>query len=172
MDRTVECLFFFHWVWFYLCLFLGSLCTVQRSSGGFSIACERVGRMSDHLFPACAFLFCFVFCFVQVEISSRALIRLFMQGSVHSGPTSWDRTVAECSLTSCVCARFRIGSHNMPGQRQNQLIPTSFVGSRVYACLGVTSHLHCWQNDRGLLRATKVSQGTWNGYRIRFSTQS
>ena len=30
--------------------------------------------------------------------------------------------------------------------------------------LAVTYHLHFWQNDRDLLRATAVTQG-WNGYR-------
>ena len=36
---------------------------------------------------------------------------------------------------------------------------SDFVGSRVYACLGVTCHLHFWQNDRVLLRATVVTRG-------------
>ena len=35
---------------------------------------------------------------------------------------------------------------------------------RMYACLAVTCHLHFWQNDRDLLRATAVTQGC-NGYR-------
>ena len=35
---------------------------------------------------------------------------------------------------------------------------------KVYECLAVTCHLHLWQNDRGLLRATAVTRG-WNGYR-------
>ena len=35
---------------------------------------------------------------------------------------------------------------------------------KVYACLAVTCHLHFWQNDLGLLRATAVTRG-WNGYR-------
>ena len=39
----------------------------------------------------------------------------------------------------------------------------SHIG-KVYACLAVTCHLRCWQNDRGLLRATAVTRG-WNGYR-------
>ena len=39
----------------------------------------------------------------------------------------------------------------------------SHIG-RVYACLAVTCHLHFWQNDRGLLRATALTRG-WNGYR-------
>ena len=45
--------------------------------------------------------------------------------------------------------------------------PCHFMQShirKVYACLAVTCHLHSWQNDRGLLRATAVTRG-WNGYR-------
>ena len=33
---------------------------------------------------------------------------------------------------------------------------------KVHACLVVTCHLHFWQNDRDLLRATAVARG-WNG---------
>ena len=44
----------------------------------------------------------------------------------------------------------------MPGQRHSQPTPT-LLGSRVYACLGVTCHLQFWQNDRDLLRATAVT---------------
>ena len=43
----------------------------------------------------------------------------------------------------------------MPEQRHSQPTPTS-LGQTVCACLGVTCHLHFWQNDRGLLRATAV----------------
>ena len=45
--------------------------------------------------------------------------------------------------------------------------PCHFMQShirKVYACLAVTCHLHFWQNDRGLLRATAVTR-EWNGYR-------
>ena len=35
---------------------------------------------------------------------------------------------------------------------------------RVHASLAKTCHLHFWQNDRDLLRATAVTRG-WNGYR-------
>ena len=35
---------------------------------------------------------------------------------------------------------------------------------KVYVCLAVTCHLHFWQNDRDLLRATAVTRG-WKGYR-------
>ena len=34
----------------------------------------------------------------------------------------------------------------------------------MYACLAATCHLHFWQDDRDLLRATAVTRG-WNGYR-------
>ena len=47
--------------------------------------------------------------------------------------------------------------------------PCHFMQShirKVYACLAVTCHLHFWQNDRGLLRATAVTRG-WNGYRYK-----
>ena len=45
--------------------------------------------------------------------------------------------------------------------------PCHFMQSyirKVYACLAVTCHLHFWQNDRDLFRATAVTWG-WNGYR-------
>ena len=45
--------------------------------------------------------------------------------------------------------------------------PCHFMQShirKVYACLAVTCHLHFWQNDQDLLRATAVTRG-WNGYR-------
>ena len=51
--------------------------------------------------------------------------------------------------------------------------PCHFMQShirKVYACLAVTCHLHFWQNDRGLLRATAVTRG-WNGYRNRNKSQ-
>ena len=44
--------------------------------------------------------------------------------------------------------------------------PCHFMQShicKVYVCLAVTCHLHFWQNDRSLLRATAVTQG-WNRY--------
>ena len=41
----------------------------------------------------------------------------------------------------------------------------------MYACLGVIATYNCWQNDRGLLRATEVTRG-WNGRRISVSTES
>ena len=36
---------------------------------------------------------------------------------------------------------------------------SDFIGSRVYARLGVTCHLHFWLNDRGLLHAIAGNTG-------------
>ena len=36
-----------------------------------------------------------------------------------------ETTVADCFLTSCILARFWIGSHTMPGQLHSRPIPTS-----------------------------------------------
>ena len=36
---------------------------------------------------------------------------------------------------------------------------SSFIGSRMFACLCVTCHLHFWQNDQGFLHATAVVTG-------------
>ena len=47
-------------------------------------------------------------------------------GQDQSPVAQWaETTVAECSMTSCMRARFLIGSHTMPGQQHSQPIPTS-----------------------------------------------
>ena len=64
------------------------------------------------------------------------------KGQDQSTVAQWaEATVAKCSLTSCVWT----------------LAHSDSVRSRVYTCLGVTCHLHCWQNDRGLLHATVIT---------------
>ena len=80
-------------------------------------------------------------------------------------------TMVKRFLTSCGWACFRIGSHTMPAQRCSQPTPTSFGKARVYACLGVTCHLHFWQNDWGILHATAITSG-WDRHWIRVRTQS
>ena len=77
--------------------------------------------------------------------------------------------VTECSLTACVWAHFLTGSHTMPEQWHSQ--PTLTLLGQRCTCLSATCHLHVWQNDRGLLCATAVTQGC-NGHRRRVSTQS
>ena len=42
----------------------------------------------------------------------------------------------------------------------------------VHACLAVTCHLHLWQNDRDLLRATAVTRGSGTDTEIKVSTES
>ena len=58
----------------------------------------------------------------------------------------------------------------MPGQH-SQPTPTWLGRARVNVCLGVTCHLHFWQNDWGLLHANAV---TWkkNGQQTGVSTES
>ena len=119
------------------------------------------GRMLYHSFPACAFFFFFKW------RSARA--HKFHSLCQHQSTMAQraETTVAECSLTSCVWIRFRIGFRTMPWQRHSQTIPTSLDKS----FMRVTCHLHFWQKDRGLLCTTAVTRG-WNGHRIRVSTQS
>ena len=50
------------------------------------------------------------------------------------------------------------------------LLHSNHIG-RVYVCLAVTYHLHLWQNDRDLLRATAVARGGTDT-EIRVSTES
>ena len=113
--------------------------------------------MFNHSFPTCTFFF-------YVEISSRTLIPLLMPGSVHSGSASWYDCVQMFNdklLVSSFPDRFPHYAQTVAWSAHSH-----FMGSRVYACLGVPCHLHIWQNDRGLLCATTVTQG-WKGHWIR-----
>ena len=120
---------------------------VAFGSGGFSLACENLGRMFEH-FPPAPFFFFFFFLFVFFTCAFLLLLLLFF-----FFPLKWriarahyfhslcqdqstvtqraETTVAKCSLTSCVQARFRIGSHTMPGQRHSQPTPTSLGEGRM-----------------------------------------
>ena len=149
----------------------------SNCGGDFFLACETLGEMFDHSFPVCAFLcvllllLLLLFFVVKAEISSRTLIPLFSPGSHSDLAQRAEMTVAECSLTSCLWARFRIGSHTMPGKRHSTSSHSDFVGSRVHACLGVTCHLHFWQSELGLLRAIAVTRegvgGGRDGHRMK-----
>ena len=62
--------------------------------------------------------------------------------------------------------RCRLGARSVYPMQPRNSLQSVFIRSRirkVYVCLSVTCHLHFWQNDRDLLRATAVRQG-WNGY--------
>ena len=121
--------------------------------------------MFDHSFPR---LHCLFVClYFEVEISSRTQIPLFKPGSVHSGSASRD----DCDWELPDGLRVSSFPDRFPHYAWTAAwsAHSDSVGSRVYACLGLTCHLHFWQNDRGLLRATAVIQ-RWNGHRIRVST--
>ena len=110
----------------------------------------RISRkgLSIHSPPA---LFCF--CFVVVVLSGDHF--------AHTNSTFLRPVASELVFLE----RFSLYA------RTAQSAHSDFVGSRVYACIAVTCHLHFWQNDRGLLRATAVTRG-WNGHRMRVSAQS
>ena len=87
-----------------------------------------------------------------------------MPGSVHSGSASWGD--CDWAFPDELCVSL------FPDQFQHYAwtaalsAHSDFVWSRRCACLGVTCHLHFWQNDRSLLCATVVTQG-WNGHWIK-----
>ena len=57
---------------------------------------------------------------------------------------------------------------NVDSNGNHLFIHSANTRKRVYPCLGVTCHLHFWQNDWG---NTVVTRG-WDGHRIRVSTES
>ena len=134
--------------------------THKRSGGGggggggggvvaFSSRARIFLRIFNNSFPVCAFFF-----FLKWRLARVNKFHSFGQGQ--STVVQWaETTVTKSSLTACVWAHFH----------------SDFVVPKVHACLGVTCHLHFWQNDRGLLHATAVTQG-WNRHRVSVSTQS
>ena len=93
-----------------------------------------------------------------MEISSCKLIPLFTPGSVHSGSASWDD-----------CGRVypdKLRASSFPDWFPHyawiavKSARSDFVGSRAYACLGVTCRLQFWQNGQGL--SSKRADGRLN----------
>ena len=135
----------------------------MHTVGGSFLAYEDFGRMFDNSFLACTFFF------FLVEIGSRALIPLFRPGSGQSGSASredCDRVFPDELRVSSFPDRFPHYAWTTA-----QSVHNHFVRSKLYACLGVTCHLHFWQDNWGLLRATAITRG-WNGHRMRISIQS
>ena len=134
---------------------------------GFFLTCENLGRMFDNSFHTCVFVVVVVV--VLVEIKSCTFFPFIWPGSVHSGSASWDDCGKMFPDELCVSS--------FPDRLQHCASTvalsahSNFFGSGVYAYLGVTCHLHFWQNDWGLLHAIAVTQ-EWNGHQIRVSTQS
>ena len=118
------------------------------------------GRIFDNSFAACAFFF-----FLKWRLTCTNWSHSLGQDQSTVAQQN-EMTVNMCSLMSCMWACFLIDSHTSWTAAYS-----NFDGSRVYVCLGVTCHLHCWQNDWGLLHAAAVTRG-WKGHRIRVSTQS
>ena len=104
-------------------------------SGGFFLICQECGKMLDHSFPTCAF-----FIFFLLKISFSTLIALFRPESVHSDSASWDgcdRVFPDELHVSLSPGRFPHYAWTAA-----QSARSDFVASRVFACLGVTCHLH------------------------------
>ena len=86
-----------------------------------------------------------------------------MTAQRHSQPTQWLWLKRAEATGRVLPDELRVSSfpdrfpHFICTAAQSAL--SGFVWSRVYACLGGTCHLHFWQNDRGLLRATAVTRG-------------
>ena len=81
-----------------------------------------------------------------MEISWHTMNPLFRPGSVHSGSAGWDdcgRMVHHKLRVSSFPDRFTHYAWTAAWSARSD-----FIGSKVYACLGVNCHLHFWQNDR------------------------
>ena len=87
---------------------------------GFYLLARILGECSTIQFPPALFFFFFF----EVVINSRSLIPLIIQDQSTVAQRA-ETNVAECSLTSCVSARFLIGFHSMPRQRHSQPTLTS-----------------------------------------------
>ena len=108
----------------------------------FSSRVRILGECSTNHTPPWLFFF-------QVEIRSRSLLPLSMQRSVHSGSASWD----DCGRVFHDELRVSSFPDWFPHYSCKAVFSahSNFVGSKVYACLSGTCHLHFWQNDFGLL---------------------
>ena len=114
-------------------------------------------RMFDHSFPECAF-------FLKWRLARAQKFHSLCQDQSTVAQRA-ETTVAKCSLTSCVWARLRIGSHITPGQRHSQ--PTPNQGCMRVRCNLPPAHLaerpgsftcHCGNN--GVERTPNKSQHT------------
>ena len=104
---------------------------------------------------------------IQQWVSSEAENRTFSE-QTHCAQVVCDwmislKSVTFAALFSCCMAgaTWKCCRH---GARCVYTIQPCISLGRVYVCLAATCHLHFWQNDRDLLRATAVTRG-WNGHR-------
>ena len=95
--------------------------------------------------------------FFKGEINLCTLVPLF--GSVHSDSVNLHNCVAEHSLTSFMWAH---SSDRFPRYAWTaQWAHSDFVGSKMHAFLGVTCHLHFWQNDQFFFFFTCYCHNKW-----------
>ena len=110
--------------------------------------------------------------FFKWRYSLRTLVPFVLPGSVHSGSESWDDCgwmFPEKLHISLFLDRFSYYARTAAQSAHYNFVRST--SSRMYACLGVTCHLHFWQNDRDLLHATAVTR-VCNRHWIKVSTQS
>ena len=72
-----------------------------------------------------------------------------------------------CSMAGATWNCCRLGTSSVYTIHTCTSLQCHFIRShigRVHVCLVVTSHLHFWQNDRDILRATAAAR-RWNGSR-------
>ena len=88
---------------------------------GILLACEEFGRRLDRSYPACV---CVFFFFLKWRLARAH--QFYSLGQDQSTVAQQAETiVVDCSLSSCMCARFVIGSYALPGQQHRQPSPTS-----------------------------------------------
>ena len=97
-------------------------------------------------------LFCWwlFFCVCVRTLGEGSTIFLFFISGdqlVHTISTFWGARISPQWLSECPNVRLQVACGLVSQHGQPTL---DFVGSRVYACLSVTHHLHFWQNDQSL----------------------
>ena len=138
--------------------------------GGYFSKCKAFERTFNNSFPACLPVCLFVVVVLRWRLGHAHQCHSLGQDQSTVAQQT-EMTVTKCSLTSCMWVHFLMGSHTTPVQQHSQPTPSLLGQGYMHACLGVSCHLHFWQNDRGYLHATEVTQG-WNGHWISQHTKS
>ena len=102
------------WIW---------LVVAFSSPTGFFFCFLGGGACSTIQSPPLLFLFFFFFLFLKSRLARTHLFHFSGQDQSTVAQQA-ETTVAECSLASCVRARFLVSSHTTPGQQHNQPTPT------------------------------------------------
>ena len=97
---------------------------------------------------------CFLFCLLLFSISTEVVY--LQRCLVITWLVPWETAVISAHVLCAPCNQAAFWCHIMQSHTRRY----------VHACLSVTCHLHFWQNDLDLLRATSVTRG-WGGFRIK-----